>query len=67
MSGPAKAAARDAGMRGRNTYNKISNAIAQTPRKHATTTAPILSSFYAFCKPGIGAGELDEKKCATRN
>ena len=29
-------------------YKKVSNAIAQTPRKHATTTAPILSSFMPF-------------------
>jgi len=44
----AKAAASEAGIRGRRTYNKASNKMEQMPRKHVMTTAPNLSSLRPF-------------------
>ena len=61
MLGAAKASARDAGMRGRNIYNKVSNAIAQIPRKHATITAPILSSFMPFASQASELASLTKR------
>jgi hypothetical protein len=62
LSVPARAAVRDAGMRGRKTYNKVSSMIAQAPRKHATRTALILSSLKPFVSQASELASLTKRR-----